>query len=139
MKLTIDIVPLPQSRPRFNSRTRTAYEKADIKSYKRKIGYEAKKVIKHPFEKGIALKLDVIFYMKIPKTLSNVKKHRFKLESDSWLVSKKPDLDNLLKAVLDALNGIAYPDDNQVSEISMKKVYSFKPRIEIEIKECKHD
>lgn len=37
---------------------------------------------------------------------------------------QKPDLDNLAKAVLDALNGIAYEDDSQVSELQLGKAWA---------------
>lgn len=33
----------------------------------------------------------------------------------------KPDCDNVAKAILDALNGIAYKDDSQVTELIVKK------------------
>lgn len=33
----------------------------------------------------------------------------------------KPDIDNVLKAVLDALNGVAYKDDSQVVEVRVVK------------------
>jgi len=35
----------------------------------------------------------------------------------------KPDLDNLAKAVLDALNGLAYHDDSQIVELYVRKIY----------------
>lgn len=33
----------------------------------------------------------------------------------------KPDCDNIAKAVLDALNGVAYHDDAQVTRVSIEK------------------
>lgn len=35
----------------------------------------------------------------------------------------RPDLDNLIKAILDGLNGIAFKDDAQVCSLSATKVY----------------
>jgi Holliday junction resolvase RusA-like endonuclease len=40
--------------------------------------------------------------------------------------TKKPDIDNLTKAILDALNGIAWNDDAQVAQITAKKVWSIQ-------------
>jgi Holliday junction resolvase RusA-like endonuclease len=49
--------------------------------------------------------------------------------------TKKCDADNLAKAVLDALNGIAYYDDSQVCELSVSKLYSDNPRVIVSISE----
>ena len=48
-------------------------------------------------------------------------------------VTDKPDLDNVLKAVMDALNSTAYQDDRQVTHINAARVYSEDPRIEIDL------
>lgn len=37
---------------------------------------------------------------------------------------RKPDLDNIIKIVLDALNGYAYRDDTQVVQIDARKLYT---------------
>lgn len=47
-----------------------------------------------------------------------------------------PDLDNLIKAVTDALNGIVYRDDAQICELSAKKIYVLeKPGIDVWLEE----
>ena len=46
------------------------------------------------------------------------------------------DVDNFLKAVLDALNGICYQDDAQVTHISATKNFG-EPHIFIELEELK--
>ena len=51
--------------------------------------------------------------------------------------TKKPDIDNILKAVLDSLNGIAYIDDSQVVALSAEKYYAEQPRVEIVLSEIK--
>jgi len=37
--------------------------------------------------------------------------------------TKKPDIDNLAKAVLDALNGVAWHDDSQIYQLHIIKYY----------------
>jgi len=135
MKIIINEEPKSQSRPRFNSYTKKAYEKEDITNYKKKVSYAAKQVIKKPIEKGIPLKIEVSFYMKTPKVISNVKKNASNIDNELIRVTKKPDIDNLLKAILDGLNGIAFDDDNQITDVILKKRYSFDPRTEILITE----
>lgn len=53
------------------------------------------------------------------------------------LPAKKPDIDNIAKAVLDALNSVAYRDDTQIVELQIRKQYSEKPRLEICMEELK--
>lgn len=51
------------------------------------------------------------------------------------LPTKKPDCDNILKAVLDGLNKVAFVDDSQVVEIAMKKTYGLTPKVEVTVEE----
>lgn len=46
---------------------------------------------------------------------------------------KKPDSDNIAKAILDALNGVAYYDDSQIVELTIKKEYGEAARVEVEL------
>lgn len=45
----------------------------------------------------------------------------------------KPDADNLLKAILDALNELAYADDRYIYKVSIERIYSSRPRTEVTI------
>jgi Holliday junction resolvase RusA-like endonuclease len=45
----------------------------------------------------------------------------------------KPDADNILKAVCDALNGIVWHDDSQVAFARVLKQYGEEARLEIDI------
>ena len=48
---------------------------------------------------------------------------------------RRCDLDNLAKAVLDGLNGIAYHDDAQIVELNLRREFDReRPRVEIEIR-----
>lgn len=46
---------------------------------------------------------------------------------------KKPDWDNVGKVVSDALNKLAYRDDTQIVECTVRKFYSERPRITVTI------
>ena len=50
--------------------------------------------------------------------------------------TKKPDVDNIIKVVLDGLNKTAYEDDKQVVKVSLEKIYTKEDeRIEFDVKE----
>lgn len=79
--------------------------------------------------------LSVIAYYPIPKSTS--KKDRAKMLERELLPTKKPDADNVLKVVNDALNGLAYSDDSQICVESIEKYYDLAPRLEIIIENLK--
>ena len=47
----------------------------------------------------------------------------------------KPDIDNLLKFIMDSGNKILWVDDSQIWKVEMEKVYSEIPSTTIEIEE----
>ena len=47
--------------------------------------------------------------------------------------STKPDIDNLIKFVLDCGNGIAWSDDKKITSIKATKIYSNEPKTIIHI------
>lgn len=135
MKLTIPIEPKPQPRPRVTARGKFAhaYEPASITLYKRVV---ADTYHKHfgqidPTPKPVAI--DVVFYRPIQKSISKIERQRRLLGQS--LPTVKPDIDNYVKAILDALNGVAFKDDSQIIKLKAKKLYSENPRTEIEITE----
>lgn len=65
--------------------------------------------------------INILFQMPIPKSCS--KKQMAAMEANLQKPAKRPDIDNLIKAVLDGLNGVAYMDDKQVVAITAAKVY----------------
>ena len=73
---------------------------------------------------GQALDLDCCFYMPIPKSRPPA----------SVLHTKKPDLDNLVKMILDCITlaGL-WHDDSQVVRLSAMKVYSPEPRTSVTV------
>ena len=122
-ELFIKTVPIPKGRPRFYGGHAVTPEKT------RK--YE--KLIRDSWEHGIveadSLMIDMEFTMPIPQSLSKKKQS----ELVAMPHTKKPDLDNLVKAVLDALNGVAYMDDSRISNINASKEYGREPSVWIGI------
>jgi Holliday junction resolvase RusA-like endonuclease len=82
-----------------------------------------------------AILLNVVFYMGRPKGHYRSGKNSDMLKDDApeWHTSKK-DLDNMVKFITDAMNGIFYRDDSQISWIDAQKMYSERPRTIISIK-----
>ena len=77
--------------------------------------------------------LCITFYMPRPKNHYRTGKYSHLLKKDSpKLHIVKPDIDNLAKFVMDAMQGILWDDDCYVCALEARKVYSDKPRTEIE-------
>ena len=81
------------------------------------------------FEDTAYIRIRIQAFFEVPKSSSKVKKEA--MLNGEILPAKKPDIDNIAKAVLDALNSVAYRDDTQVVELQLRKQYSEKPRVEI--------
>lgn len=133
--LVINLEPYPSPRPRFSRKTGGAYMPKEYTLWKKRF---LKEWLKHGIEKfevGVPLAVDLKFFIKPPSSISRVKKNQNILKSETLRVVNKPDLDNLEKSVLDSINGNAYEDDNQISDLHSCKRYSLNPRVEIVIRE----
>ena len=53
----------------------------------------------------------------------------------SWLAVSRPDFDNFVKGVADALNCIVYADDAQIVEANIRKHYGSRPRLIVTVGE----
>lgn len=92
--------------------------------------------ISHTFYKAeMPLAMTIKAYYEIPKSFSKTKRQQALNSNIRPLV--KPDIDNIIKVVADALNEVAYADDKQIVKIICAKYYSEEPRIEVDIKEIK--
>lgn len=81
-----------------------------------------------------AIKLEVVFYFPPLKTFN--KKIMNDIEKGLPVPkTTKPDLDNLEKMVLDAMQGVVYLNDSQIYYKSSQKYYSNTPQINITIEE----
>lgn len=134
MGLTFEVPgdPRGKGRPRF-TKTGHTYTDSDTKAYEQKIIAYYKKSFggyRWPDEAFISVK--VTAHYQIPK--SATKAAVAAMQAGKLFPSRKPDIDNVLKIVLDALNGVAYKDDSRVVCVEAEKVYSFTPKLVIELK-----
>lgn len=109
-----------QGRPRFTSKGRAFKDKA-TRDYENAIrsafidqcsGFYSERPIE----------VTIIVYRALPKS----RPKRIESEPDTF----KPDLDNIVKAVMDALNGIAWRDDAQIVSINASKEQRTRRHVE---------
>ena len=118
MNFTVYGIPVPKARPRM-TKTGHCYTPKKTADYE----FLVQQVWHHTGREKLegAIRLEVVFYYNRPKSATSRNHH-----------TGRPDLDNLVKSVLDGLNGFAFDDDSQVVEISARKQYTYaKPRAEI--------
>ena len=108
--------PFGKQRPRFTKRG-TTYTPVETVSRTALVSKEALNHFDAPISGPI--RVDVIAVFKPAKSWS-AKKTREVLGQPH---TQKPDKDNVEKLVLDALNGIAYPDDSQVWDGGTRKIW----------------
>lgn len=73
----------------------------------------------------------VNIYLPIPKSWP--KKFKEMALAGQVGMTKKPDMDNIIKALYDAMNGIVFKDDSQVVFSMTRKIYSTTPYTEVTI------
>lgn len=126
--------PVPKGRPRHNGRV--TYTPKRTLDYEKRVAEAFKKSNERVFMNGEPVFADIRFYFKIPKNATKKEVARIKAAPH---YNKKVDLDNLEKAILDGLNGVAFADDSQVVEKYSVKWYDIKgdgERVEISIKKA---
>jgi len=81
-----------------------------------------------------AVALSVRAFFGIPASWS--KKRHSEALNGFVHVTKRPDLDNVIKAVKDGMNGVVWVDDSQVVILDgCSKSYSDRPRVEVVVVE----
>lgn len=132
-EFTIFCEPKGKGRPRFNTWTGRAYTPKDTKDYEEYIQYCFKSAypVAEPFDTPVRITIDA--YHGIPKSYS--KRRAEDCFNGTELPCKKPDVDNIAKAVLDALNGVAFEDDRQVVGMRIIKAWHYVGHIDVVVEE----
>lgn len=85
------------------------------------------------FEQGVPVTLRIVARFLPANSIS--KKRRLEMLEGRELPLKKPDIDNIVKVVADALNGVAYHDDTQVVNVIAAKTYSAVEGLDVTVEE----
>ena len=120
-----------KARPRMNPNTGAFYTPSATKDYESLI--EQYFLLKYPRFVPIEsrCKISILAYFKIPKS-TNKKDTELMLKNEIS-PTKKPDIDNIVKSILDAMNKFAFKDDIQITKLDVEKLYGNEEKIKIEI------
>lgn len=122
--------PVPQPRPRVS--TRGGFGRAytptthPVHAYRRSIAFEAAKAGATPGTASVSVVIDAVFVR--PK--SHTTKKGVKASAPEL---PRCDVDNVAKAVLDSLTGVAWVDDTQVRRLVIEKSYGEEARTTVRI------
>ena len=128
MEIVIYGEPVPQGRPKFASYGGHvhAYDPQKSKNYKQLVRFWVTQHLKKidgfkPYEN--ALCVDLTFYLGIPTSWSKQKR----IQASQGVIRpivRNGDIDNMVKAILDANNGLLWVDDCIITDISARKRYT---------------
>lgn len=126
----IEGTPKGKGRPRFNTATGRAYTDKATRDYE---SYVAMKYVAErrknrepikPLRGAVAVTLDI--WLEVPHMID--KRCLKKAEREGMRLKhakhSKPDIDNVIKIILDGLNGLAYQDDKQICDLNVSKRYA---------------
>ena len=122
-----------KQRPRINTYTYNVYTPTKTKDYEEYIQQNFKvKYPNHDMLEG-RISIEIVAFIEIPKNTS--KKKSIEMLNGNVSPTKKPDIDNIAKSILDALNKFVFKDDNQVTRLIVEKKYAEVEKVYIKIEE----
>lgn len=128
VQISIPIKAVSKERPRA-ARNGHFYTPKKTADFEKEVATYANMTLDQPFSEPLKVKVAII--EEVPKSWSEDKRL---LAQHRLIVPTKGDLDNQVKAVTDALNGVAYIDDAQICHLRATKRYGYKNEIWIELR-----
>jgi len=127
--------PITKLRPRFTRQGRTYdSQKLEKEAARCIIMQQMSKNRQIRRIKG-AIMVNLTFHTPIPKSWSQKRRKAVLGRPDT----RKPDIDNLAKFILDVMNKLVYEDDNQITTLHCEMIFSENPRTEIQVKEIEDE
>ena len=134
MNFTVEGTPIGKGRPKFARRGKfvSTYTPTKTRDYEDIIKVAARQAMT---EKPLETPVAVFVYIVVPILTSYSKKRKADCLAGIEKPTKKPDLDNVAKCFLDAMNAIVYQDDVQVVSLHVTKVYGTVGMVEVMVRE----
>lgn len=127
---TVEGAPQGKARPRVTMHG--TYTPSKTKEYEKAVQWAYMNQCMGAMFPDVPLMVVIDAYYPIPKSTSKTKRQEM---LDNIIRPKvKPDLDNVAKAICDALNGEAWHDDAQIVNLFVRKWFSDKPRADVQIR-----
>ena len=131
----VEGTPIAKGRPKFRRINNfvSVYTPAKTRNYENEVGAIAKAAMRgqEPLETPVV----VCVYISMAVPASYSKKRRQDCLDKIERPLKKPDIDNVAKAITDAMNGIVYQDDCQIVSLHVTKVYATQASVSVFISE----
>ncbi|AOJ69350.1 MULTISPECIES: RusA family crossover junction endodeoxyribonuclease [Burkholderia] len=125
--------PVAKGRPKFARRGAhvTTYTPEKTERYENLVKMAARAAMRstEPYAGPIRL----IVHISLPIPASWSQKKREAAAAGAIGATKKPDADNVVKALKDGMNGVVYVDDGQVVDLWISKRYARTPGVRIEV------
>jgi Holliday junction resolvase RusA-like endonuclease len=120
ISFSVPLAPVAWQRVKVN-RYGASYVPNKTRNFKEWFGTFASQYRSHAINEG-PIELSLTFFVPSPKRCSR-----------TW-PCVRPDLDNYIKAVKDALNGVLYKDDGQIVILHARKEYGPSGSIQVEMR-----
>lgn len=133
--MTIDITipgtPVAKGRPRFSRRSGRTFTPAKTAAAEDTLKARAMALLMGQPNLPLRgpLRLEATFTSVVPASWSKKKR------AEAKAPTSRPDVDNLLKLAMDALNGVVWVDDAQLVTIICRKVYGDAPATRLIVQE----
>ena len=135
MQFTIDANPVAKGRPKFSK------VGGFVKTYSPKKTVDYEQIVRQTAAQAMGptelleTPVAVYLYIRLPIPKSYPRKRLEACLKGLERPTKKPDIDNLAKSVLDGINGVIWRDDSQIVSLHVTKVYSTQPGVDVLIRE----
>lgn len=136
VSFTVPGEPIGKGRPRATTRAGHAalYTPKKTANYESLIAHAARQAMAGaaPVEFACAVQLSIT--CSVPVSWS--KKKQAAALAGQVLPTKKPDTDNVVKAVFDGMNGVVWRDDVQAVDLFVRKRYGAAPCVHVRVSQC---